>query len=130
MRGKKSTLKIEKNSNVYIKAPRFGDRKGLAFIQDVIPEFGQNSKLPNGKNEIKSGGQLNVLGTLYFPTQTIQISGENSQMGAQSPATSFIAYDIHFKGKAGSSVSVKVDHVAAGLPPMLPRIEDGARLVQ
>jgi len=72
----------------------------------------------------------NVLGTLYFPKQEIKISGEESQMGSHAPATSFIADKIEFAGKEGSSVSVKVDHIRAGLPPMMPRVEDGARLVK
>jgi len=89
-----------------------------------------NRKYPDGKNVIKSGSSLTVTGTLYFPTQEINIQGEGSNVGANAPATSFIAYKVNFAGTAGSKVEVKVDHVTAGLPPILPKAEDGVRLVQ
>jgi len=123
-----SLLDVKAGSKVYIKAPRFGDRAGLAFMEDTQYVPGKKGNKKQIHN-IKGGGSLNILGTVYFPTQSLIVKGEESQMGAQAPATSFIANDIHFTG-INSAVQVKVDHVVAGLPPVLPRVEDGARLVQ
>lgn len=123
-----SLLDIKAGSDVRLKAPRFGDRAGLVFMEDTQYIPGKNGNKKQIHN-IKGGASLNVLGTLYFPTQSLVVKGDKSALGAQSPATSFIANDIHFSG-IGSSVSVKVNHVAAGLPPIMPRVEDGARLIE
>ena len=73
---------------------------------------------PNGINELASGGELNVTGAVYFPTQTVEVKG-NSVFGSNAPATSFIAYNVDFYGSP--TINVSVDHQRAGLPPILPR---------
>jgi len=45
-----------------------------------------------------------------------------------APATSFIAHNILFSGEA--KVNVNVDHEKGGVPPIMPRSDEGARLVQ
>ena len=128
MKGDKSKLKIESGSKVHLKAPNFGERKGLIFMEDVASSSGKDGK-GIVKNEVDDGAEFAAIGTLYFPTQALVVKGKNARLGAQAPATSFIARELDFSGKEGSHVSVAVDHVAAGLPPVLPRAEDGARLV-
>jgi len=137
LEGEKAKLKIEKGADVFVKAPSNGSLAGLAFIQKPFLQLGKK-KAKREVSEVKSGGKLEILGTLYFPENTLKISGDDSAVGAQAPATSFIAYNIHFgkdekndkKLGIGGYVTVAVDHVAAGIPPILPRVEDGARLVQ
>lgn len=127
--GPESVLTIETGSYVTVKAPKRGPLAGLAFV-----ESGKSSKnnldaglIPSGVNLLSSGGDLNVTGTLYFPTQALEVVGD-SVLGAKAPATSFIAYQVTFAGETKASVSV--DHIKGGIPPMLPRSDDGARLVK
>jgi len=70
---------------------------------------------------------MKITGTVYFPTQEVLIGG-GSGLGAQAPATSFIGYRVSFR--EGSQIVVKSDHQTAGLPPLLPRSDASARLIQ
>lgn len=135
LKGEKSKLKIKDNSQVYLKAPSTGTYAGLVFYQ--TPVDGKNNskkkKKPKKKNdkieksEIVSGGGLNIIGTAYFPTQELKITSLNPVV-TQSPATSFIAYRLKVGGRA--NLQIHVDHEAGGIPPLLPRSDDGARLVR
>lgn len=127
MKGLPSVLRIESGANVNIKAASTGELAGLAFFQDVQRELGVEGIFPNGENLLSSGGSLNVTGTVYFPTQSVKVVSD-SVFGAEAPATSFVAYDLSFDGNA--DIRVAVDHQQAGLPPIMPRTEDGARLVE
>lgn len=150
--GTDSVLTVESGAYVNVKAPRNGELAGLAFYQDVnsdsgTPKTGRDrlsspmmarsmeSAAPaprdpspaTGVNLISSGGELNVTGTMYFPTQALEVMGDGV-LGAKAPATSFIAHQVTFA--ENSKASVSVDHVKGGIPPMLPRSDDGARLVE
>ena len=127
MNGLESTLTVQSGASVELSAASRGPLAGLVFFQDVQTQLGTDGVFPNGINSMSSGGQLNITGTAYFPTQTMKITS-NAVFGSHAPATSFIAYDIHFGGNA--TINVAVDHKRAGLPPIMPRTEDGARLVQ
>ncbi|WP_409433074.1 TadE/TadG family type IV pilus assembly protein [Litorimonas sp. RW-G-Af-16] len=128
--GDQSTLLIEEGASANLKAPSSGPRAGLAFMQGS-GRFGPgNRKMPEGMNFVRSGGSLKVTGTLYFPTQVINVQGNGTNIGANAPATSFIGYQVNFRGAGDARVNIAVDHVAAGLPPILPRAADGARLVK
>lgn len=127
MKGLPSVLRIESGANVALKAPSTGEMAGLAFFQDVQRELGVEGVFPNGENVLSSGGSLNVTGTVYFPTQSVKVVS-NAVFGAEAPATSFVAYELSFAGNA--DIRVAVDHQKAGLPPIMPRTEDGARLVE
>ena len=127
MKGLPSVLQVQSGSQVNIKAPADGELAGMAFFQDVQTQLGADGVFPNGMNRLSSGGELNVTGTVYFPTQSVSVTS-NSVFGSQAPATSFIAYDLTFAGNA--DIRVAVDHQRAGLPPIMPRTEDGARLVE
>lgn len=127
MKGESSNLNIVTGAQVDVKAPSSGALAGLAFFQDVRHSASDASTFPNGINALASGGELNVTGTVYFPTQTVEVMGQ-SVFGSNAPATSFIAYNVDFYGSP--TIDVAVDHQRAGLPPIMPRTEDGARLVQ
>lgn len=124
MNGPNSVLTVETGSDVYIKAPSGGEMSGLAFYQVRNP---QSTTYPDGINLIHSGGSLNVVGTVYFPTHAVDIFG-NSELGAQSPATSFIAHQVTFSDDM--TAVVEVDAARAGLPALQPSSDDGARLIE
>ncbi|RKQ71801.1 putative Flp pilus-assembly TadE/G-like protein [Litorimonas taeanensis] len=131
--GDKALLNIQSGSNVRVKAPSDGPRKGLAFMGMASPSEKLKILEKNkegDQNKIEGGASLEVLGTVYFPTKTLKVKGEDTQMGAKAPATSFIAQKIELDGKSGARVQVNVDHRAADLPPIEPRAEDGAVLVE
>lgn len=127
--GKKSVLRVELGASATLKGPSKGDRKGIVFMQMDRTKVKKNSN-NKFRHVITSGGKLNIIGTAYFPDEALIVSGAGTEMGAQAPATSFIAHSLIFEGEEGSRVQVKVDHQAAGLPPLLPRAEDGAILVE
>ena len=83
-----------------------------------------------GVNRIASGGHVDLSGTAYFPEQSLMISGEDSHLGANSPAVGLIAETISFRGDRGSRVVIAVDHVEAGIPAIQPHVDDGVRLVE
>lgn len=136
MFGDKARLKIEKGASLRIVAPSSGPRKGIAFMEMASVIAKKNEKKSGKKetkakvNEIKSGGSMSVTGTVYFPTQSIKVSGADTHLSATASATSFIALTIELDGGEGSTMVVNVDHEKAGLPPILPRGETGAILVE
>jgi len=73
---------------------------------------------------------MSVTGTVYFPTQSLKVSGTDTSLSAVAAATSFIALTVELDGGEGSEMVVNVDHEKAGLPPILPSGEDGAILVE
>jgi len=127
MKGENATLDVVSGATVNVKAPSTGPLAGLVFFQDVHHAPASSTKFPNGINSLASGGELNVTGTVYFPTQSVEVQGK-SVFGSNAPATSFIAYNVDFYGSP--TINVSVDHQRAGLPPIMPRSEDGARLIQ
>lgn len=113
-----------------MKAADSGDREGLAFMgmPDAGGQFGRKPGFL--ASMITSGGSLQVIGTVYFPKQKLIVSGSGTRLGAQAPSTSFIGYNLVFEGSRGSEVVVNTDHLRAGLPPILPRADSGAILVE
>ncbi|MCF6220838.1 MAG: pilus assembly protein TadG-related protein [Robiginitomaculum sp.] len=128
LKGEGASLSIESDSQLSLKAPMTGTYAGLVFYQ--IPEnpaVGRKPDFPTDTSTITSGGGLSIVGTAYFPSQELSISSD-SPVASQSPATSFIAYRLKFSGR--SNTQVRVDHETGGIPPLLPRSDDGARLVK
>lgn len=113
-----------------IRSATTGPRKGLAFMQMINHNDPGNREPVSGVNRISSGGSVSMAGTAYFPEQTLMISGEDTHLGANSPAVGLIADTVAFRGQQGSRVEIGVDHVKAGVPPIEPRADDGVRLVE
>jgi len=128
--GKGSVLNIQSKSKVKLKAPSQGERKGLAVMEAIDPKAPGNQTYENRTSLIAEGGSLEVLGTIYLPKQKLEILGQNTSIGSLAPATSFIADRLHISGGVGAKMTIEVDHQSAGVPPILPRAEDGARLVE
>ena len=128
--GTGAVLNIQSQSSLELKAPSKGTRKGLAVMAVEDGSAPGNRKQEEKTSLIAEGGSLKVLGTIYLPNQTLDIRGQNTSVGSIAPATSFIADTLHISGGAGARMNISVDHAAAGVPPIQPRAEDGARLVE
>lgn len=168
-KGEDSVLYTYDEVKVDLTAPADGPYAGLLFFQDKASSVDETSI-------IKGGVNMNLVGTMYFPTQNLFVGGVGN-MGSSSPAMAFIAKNITFTsdietivtqneanilqlknmlefairlggdlgvtnyritpgialGKKGLQTSfdttISTDHSAAGLPPILPRSDAGARLV-
>jgi len=120
MKGK-TPFWMEDGSNLALTAPSDGEYAGLAVYQSATKKGG------GPKSRIRSGGGVSVVGTVYLPNQRLEISSE-SPVTTEAPATSFIAHKILFTGDA--NVKVNVDHEKGGIPPIMPRSDEGARLIK
>lgn len=128
--GTGAVLNVQSESSLDLKAPSTGVRSGLAVMEATDASAPSNRTVEEKTSLIAEGGSLQVLGTIYLPNQKLQILGQNTSIGSMAPATSFIADTLHISGGVGSKMNIDVDHVEAGVPPILPRAEDGARLVE
>lgn len=128
--GSGAVLNIQSESSLNLKAQTTGVRKGLAVMEATDASAPSNRTVEEKTSLIAEGGSLQVLGTIYLPNQKLSILGQNTSIGSMAPATSFIADTLHISGGSGSKMNIAVDHVEAGVPPILPRAEDGARLVE
>ena len=133
LKGEKNRLLVDDGAQVWLRAPSTGVTKGLVFWQRYLRMRdyvrGTVPPIPDRRtatSEIKSGGGMTMIGTAYLPNHKLQITSDNS-IASQSPATSFIAYQIEFRRR--TNIQVAVDHVSAGLPPIQPYTDDGARVV-
>lgn len=130
LRGTGNGIKLDNSAMVKFKAPANGPTAGIVFWQVYANKDDPNAKPPSGisgKSEISASGGLNLVGAAYFPTHELTITSDRWAK-ARSPATSFIANRILFAGIG--NVEVHVNHEAGGIPPILPRSDDGARLVE
>lgn len=134
LKGTNNRLLINEGAEVSLRAPQTGLTKGLVFWQKYLHFYpylrGHIPDSPNSviaTSEISSGGGLKIIGTAYLPDHELIISSENS-VASQSPATSFIARRLRLEGKA--NIHLRVDHEEGGIPPILPRSDDSARLIK
>ncbi len=116
--GADTGLNIQAQSGVNFSAPGEGVYSGLVFVQH--PDSN-----PQHSNTIIGGGDVQITGTLYFPTQILDITGGGG-FGAVSPVMALIADSIIFSGNGEMKLSV--DHEAAGFPEVLPRTPGSVRL--
>lgn len=128
--GREAVLNIQSESSLNLKARTTGPRKGLAVMEAIDKSAPGNRTIKEKSSLIAEGGSLQVFGTVYLPKQTLEILGQNTSIGSMAPSTSFIADKLHISGGNGSTMIIDVDHAGADMPPILPRAEDGARLVE
>ncbi|MEP3890323.1 MAG: TadE/TadG family type IV pilus assembly protein [Hellea sp.] len=134
LKGTGNRLLINEGAEVSLRAPQTGLTKGLVFWQKYLQfrpylrgDIPDSPEKVIATSEISSGGGLKIIGTAYLPDHELVISSANS-VASQSPATSFIARRIRLEGKA--NIHLRVDHQEGGVPPILPRSDDSARLVK
>lgn len=122
-----ANAEIRDGSVLNLKGPSDGPLKGLVFAQSLGKTSIDNPTYPDATTTITEGAILNILGTIYLPTQRINFLG-GSLAKTHAPATSFIAHQISIGD--GANIAVSADHIAADIPPILPRSDDSARLVE
>lgn len=145
LEGAHTPIQIDTGAQLYMKAPPNGGLAGLALVQtpyeyrqilgsldiEFVRHYGEGTFTPTDPEKaysfLRSGGRLDVIGTVYLPQQTLEVSGD-SIFGAQSQTTSFIANKVWFKDRMHANI--KVDHEANGLPPVEPRVETSPRLIK
>jgi len=120
-------LEIRNGSILNIKAPTSGPMEGLVIAQSLKDKSMTNATYPNIGSTITDGAKLNLLGTVYLPSHKIEFLG-GSLSKTHAPATSFIAHQISIGD--GADIVVSSDHAAAGIPPIQPRSDGGARLIR
>lgn len=139
--GERSHIEIMSGSQVYLKAPsreqydQNGSNiyAGLAIFQHAHGAGGMsNSDTATEESFLAGGSGMSIVGTVYLPSQRLYIGRDSSthvvnQTIPQSPATSFVAHQVHL---AGAKIRVAVNHEAASLPAILPRSDEGARLIE
>ena len=128
--GAGAVLNIQSQSSLKLRAPTEGPRKGLAVMEAIDSSAPGNRSYEEQSSLIAEGGSLQVFGTVYLPKQKLDVLGQNTSIGSMAPSTSFIADRIHISGGYGSKMVIGVDHAEADMPPILPRAEDGARLIE
>jgi hypothetical protein len=84
-----ATAKIESNAHVSITAPTSGALAGVAFYQD-------RACTDSKSNSIAGGATQNIVGAIYFPSQSVNDSGGSPIGGAQ--CTQLVALTITFTG--------------------------------
>ena len=121
--GINTRLTVISSATVNLSAPTSGTYEGFIFIQDPLSNPGQ---LTGQQNEIQGGGSIQIVGTIYFPTQPITITG-NGAFGINSPLMPVIADTITVSGNGVKTI--QVDQSAANMWQDLPKSADGARLI-
>ena len=141
LNGETSHIEIMNGSQVYLKAPgenqldQNGSKAyaGLAIFQNA--QGSGSASVANGStgtSYLRGGSGMAIVGTVYLPSQRLYIGKDSSsnvvnQSIKESPATSFIAHQVHIEG---SDIRVAVNHKSVNLPAFLPRSDEGARLIE
>jgi len=107
-------------ANVVIKAKATGTFAGIAIAQD--PDF-----VPGQPHQIAGGGDVNIDGIVYFPTQPLNITG-NGVIGDAADQFAILADTIEVDGTGQLEIRIGADYQAAGLPE-LPESAERVRLL-
>lgn len=117
-------LDVAAGSIVDISADPKGDYAGLIFVQDPASSVGVTST-------IQGGGEIKIVGTWYFPTQIVRLTG-GGEIGLKSEQTAMIADSFVFTGNGATTLDVDFnsDYYAAGFSHGALGIGASARLVR
>ena len=112
--GNNTEVSVNGSAEVTLKAPTSGTYEGFLFIQD--PDSN-----PGEVNRINGGGSIKLVGTLYFPTQGVNVGGSGT-LGINSPMMPIIA--DHFIVNGRGVFNVDLDE--ANMKVRLPMTNDGS----
>ena len=118
--GNNTKVTIVSGSNVTLKAPTSGTYEGILFAQDPASN-------PGGVNIIAGGANTTLVGALYFPTQTLNVSS-TSTFGTSSPYMPLVAWKLDFSGSAKTMIKLDADAANMGGSYSMPTTHPPARL--
>lgn len=104
--GTGAQLDVNGGADVAITAAAGGALPGIIVAQDSTAN-------PGATSSVQGGGAVQLIGALYFPTQTLQIGG-NGDLGQNTSAWAIVADQVHLKGNG--SVRIEAEFTNAGLP--------------
>ncbi len=107
--------------NIEINAKASGNFAGIAIAQT-------REAVPSKPHLITGGGDVNINGIVYIPTQPLDIRG-NGVIGANASQFAIMADTIDIQGTGTLEIRIGADYQAAGLPE-LPEAQNRVRLVQ
>lgn len=99
-------VKVNGGADVDARAPSSGPLAGILFAQDAASN-------PGATSIIQGGGSVKLVGTIYLPTQTLQIGG-NGDLGQNTSAWAIIADQVHLKGNG--AVRIEAAFTSEALP--------------
>lgn len=108
-------------ANITLKAKASGTFAGIALAQHP------DSVNANKDHVIAGGGNVNIDGIVYFPTQSLNITG-NGVIGNSADQFAIIANMIEVDGTGSLEIRIGADYSSAGLPE-LPESSEMVRLV-
>jgi Flp pilus assembly protein TadG len=119
--GSGTFLNISSSADVNLTAPTSGDYEGLVFYQDPTSNPGQ---LNGQVNKLNGSGAIIITGSIYFPTQPLEITG-GASFGASSDFLMMVANNFILS----SELHLKLDADAANMSPNIARARGGTVLV-
>ena len=113
-------LEVNGGADLEIKAKSSGDFSGIAIAQ--VP-----TSIPDDPHLITGGGNVNIDGIVYFPTQELSIRG-NGVIGQDADQFAIVADTIDIRGNGRLEIRIGADYQSAGLPE-LPEADGQVRLL-
>jgi len=113
-------LEVNGGADMVIKAKATGSFAGIAVAQDP-------TSVPSQPHQIAGGGDVNVDGIVYFPTQALDITG-NGVIGNNADQFAILADTIEINGTGQLEIRIGANYQAAGLPE-LPESSERVRLL-
>ena len=86
------SMTINGSATLNMSAPTSGDYEGILMYQD--------RDAPSGTNKINGGSTNNLVGSLYFPNQAVEFSGNSD---SSSSCLRLVALTVKFSGNSGMS---------------------------
>ncbi len=112
-------LEVNGGADMVIKAKSSGTFAGIAVAQDP-------NSIPSQPHQIAGGGNVNIDGIVYLPTQPLDVTG-NGVIGNEADQFAIIADVVEVDGTGQLEIRIGADYQAAGLPE-LPQSHERVRL--
>ncbi len=116
-------LDIQGGGNVWLNAKSTGTFAGVAISQHPDATLANNED-----HTVTGGGDVNINGIMYFPTQPLEVSG-NGVIGAETTQFAIMADTIEVNGTGSLEIRIGADYQAAGLPK-LPEAQERIVLIE
>ncbi len=107
-------------ADVVVKAKSTGTFAGIAIAQEP-------TSIPSRPHQIAGGGDVNINGIVYLPTQPLDITG-NGVIGNDADQFAILADTIEINGTGQLEIRIGANYQAAGLPE-LPESAERVRLL-